>query len=366
MDFLEKLQEYEGFDFKGYFDNVTDAMIFESIEKKELDVYDFLNLLSPRAKQHLEALARRAHEVTVQNFGYTISLYLPIYVSNYCSSNCLYCGFSKQNRIRRNKLSLEEVEIEAQEIAKTGIKHILFLTGESKKITPLSYLIDVTKILRRHFAQVAIEVAPMNQDDYHQLFEAGVDGLTVYQEAYDHEIYKQVHISGEKTNYEYRLDAPERGAKAGFRNINVGPLFGLGEILPEAFFSGLHAKYLGNKYLECEVGLSLPRINEAEGGFQPFTLLDDTTFVQIMCAYRLFLPRADINISTRETAEFRDNLLKICATKFSAGSKTEVGGYTKARTEPQFEISDVRDAASVIERIQSMGYEPVYKNWEGI
>lgn len=366
MSFLEKLKEYEDFDFEQYFANVTDEMILESIEKQKLSKYDFLNLLAPQAKKHLETIARRAHEVTVQNFGYTINLYLPIYVSNYCSSNCLYCGFSKQNKIQRNKLSLDEVETEAKEIAKTGIKHILFLTGESKKITPMEYLLGVAKILRKYFSLVAIEIAPMSEVEYQQLFNAGVDALTIYQEVYDHNIYKQVHISGEKTNYAYRLDAPERGAKAGFRNVNIGTLFGLGNTQKEAFFSGLHAKYLSDKYLECELGLSLPRINEAEGGFQPYTLLDDVTFVQIMCAYRLFLPRVEINISTREKAEFRDNLLGICATKFSAGSKTEVGGYTKARTKPQFEISDVRDSDTVVEKIKKMGYEPVYKNWESI
>ncbi|MDX1810029.1 MAG: 2-iminoacetate synthase ThiH [Sulfurospirillaceae bacterium] len=366
MSFLEKLKEYEEFDLDSYFENVTDEMILESIYKTTLDKYDFLNILAPQAKKFLEKIAQRAHDVTVQNFGYTINLYLPMYVSNYCSSNCLYCGFSKQNRIQRSKLTLEEVEAEAQEIAKTGIKHILFLTGESKKITPLEYLIDVTKILKKYFSLVAIEIAPMSEEEYKQLFDAGVNGLTIYQEVYDREIYGQVHISGEKTNYDYRLDAPERGAKAGFRNVNIGALFGLGNIQKEAFISGLHAKYLSDKYLECELGLSLPRINEAEGGFQPYTLLDDATFVQIMCAYRLFLPRVEINISTREKAEFRNNLLKICATKFSAGSRTEVGGYTKARTEPQFEISDVRDSKDVIDKITAMGYEPVYKNWENI
>jgi len=366
MSFLNKLNRYKSFDFKNYFDNVDDEMILSSIEKNELNQFDFLNLLSPKAKSHLEKMAQKAHEITVANFGYTISLYLPIYVSNYCSSDCLYCGFSKKNKIHRKKLTLEEVEIEASEIAKTGIKHILFLTGESRKITPLEYLCDVTKILKKYFSLVAIEVFPMSEEDYKTLFKAGVDELTVYQEVYDKSLYHSVHVSGEKSNYEYRLDTPERGAKAGFRGINIGALFGIGDIQKEAFFSGLHASYLTNKFPQCNLGLSIPRINDAEGDFKPNTILNDATFVQIMCAYRLFLPRADINISTRESAQFRDNLLNICATKFSAGSKTEVGGYTKAKTEPQFEISDKRESGDVIQRIQELGYEPVYKNWENI
>lgn len=366
MSFLDVLQEYKDFDFENYLESVSDEMIKKAINKKKLNKFDFLTLLSPKAKNHLEEMARRAHEITVANFGYTINLYLPIYVSNYCSSDCSYCGFSKKNRIQRKKLSLSEVEVEAKEIAKSGIKSILFLTGESKKITPISYLIDVTKILKKYFSFVSIEVFPMSEEEYAKLHLAGVDGLTVYQEVYDRDIYKKVHTSGEKTNYEYRLQTPQRGAKAGMRSINIGSLFGLGEIASEAFFSGLHASYLSDKYLECEFGLSIPRINDAEGHFKPNKIVDDVTFVQIMCAYRLFLPRVEINISTREEASFRENLLGICATKFSAGSKTEVGGYTKAKTEPQFEISDDRSTKEVIQRIQELGYEPVYKNWESI
>ncbi len=366
MSFADILAGYRDFDFESYFQSVDDDMVLNSIHKRVLDRFDFLNLLSPKAKNHIEILAQKAHEITVANFGYTINLYLPIYISNYCSSDCLYCGFSKKNRIQRRKLSLEEIEKEAKAIAKSGIKHILLLTGESRSVTPLEYLVDAVKILKKEFSFVAIEVYPMSQKDYEVLFHSGVDGLTVYQEVYDKEIYKSVHVSGEKSDYDYRLETPQRGAKAGFRNINIGALFGLGEIRSEAFFSGLHASYLSNRYLECEFGLSLPRINDAEGEFKPNHILDDVIFVQIMSAYRLFLPRVEINISTREDANFRDNLLKICATKFSAGSKTEVGGYTKALTEPQFEISDKRESDKVIQSIQDMGYEPVYKNWESI
>jgi len=366
MSFLKILNNWENFDFSDYLEKVDDKMVLDSLNKRVLDKFDFLNLLSPKAKNHIETLAQKAHDITVANFGYTINLYLPIYISNYCSSDCLYCGFSKKNRIQRRKLSLDEIEKEAKEIAKTGIKHILLLTGESRSVTPVKYLVDAVKILKKSFSFVAIEVYPMSQEDYETLFKAGVDGLTVYQEVYDKEIYKAVHVSGEKSDFIYRLETPERGAKAGFRSINIGALFGLGEIEKEAFFSGLHAKYLSDKYLGCELGLSLPRINDAEGEFKPNHILEDAKFVQIMCAYRIFLPRVEINISTREDSAFRDNLLKICATKFSAGSKTEVGGYTKALTEPQFEISDTRQSDEVVKSIEKMGYEPVYKNWESI
>ncbi|BDU51554.1 2-iminoacetate synthase ThiH [Haliovirga abyssi] len=366
MSFFNVLKNFNEFNFNEYFEQVTEKMVLDSLVKKELDYYDFLNLLSPKAENNLEMIAKKAHDITVQNFGYTINLYLPMYLSNYCSSDCLYCGFSKNNHITRKKLTLDEVEKEAIEISKTGIKHILILTGESKEITPINYTIKVVEILKRYFSFVGIEMFPMDEDDYAKLFEAGVDGLTVYQEVYNKEIYEKVHISGEKRDYNYRLETPERGAKAGFRNINIGNLFGLGDIKSEAFFSGIHAKYLTDKYLDTEFGLSLPRINRAEGGFKPFSHLNDISFVQIMSAYRLFLPKVEINISTREKPEFRDNLLNICATKFSAGSKTEVGGYTLAKTEPQFEISDNRNTEEIIKKIKDMGYQPILKNWEMI
>ncbi len=358
------LEHFEKFDFQDYLDKVSDKDIINSINRDNLDEFDFLNLLSPKAQNHLEMMAKISQKNYIRHFGRTIGLYIPIYISNYCSSDCAYCGFSKKNKIVRKHLTKDEIEKEAKEIAKTGIKHILLLTGESKKMANLEYLLDAVEILKRYFSSVSIEIYPMETNEYRVLKKAGVDALTVYQEVYDRKIYKEVHTSGEKSNFLYRLNTPERGAKAGFRAISIGSLFGLGEIRSEAFFSGLHAKYLMDKYLECEISLSLPRINHAEGDFRPKYSLDDKTFLQIMLAYRIYMPMIGINISTRERADFRDNLIGLGVTKLSAGSKTDVGGYEgKDVSTAQFDISDDRSVKEIVKAIKHRGYQPVFKDW---
>ncbi len=358
------LESFEDFDFDNYFSSVKDIDIEKSIEKKNLNIYDFLNLLSPRAKKYIEDMARVSQRLYLRHFGRVVQLYLPIYISNYCSSDCAYCGFSKKNKISRKHLKKEEIEKEAKEIAKTGIKHILLLTGESKNMANMEYLLMAVGVLKKYFSSISIEIYPMDTKEYKILKNAGVDGLTVYQEVYDRDIYKKVHTSGEKRDFSYRINTAQRGAKAGFRSINIGSLFGLGEIKKEAFFSGIHAKYLMDKYLECEVSLSLPRINHAEGDFKPDYQLDDITFLQIMFAYRLFMPMIGINVSTRERAKFRDNLIGLGVTRFSAGSKTDVGGYANEdKSTAQFDISDKRDVKEIVAMIKERGYQPIFKDW---
>lgn len=312
-------------------------------------------------------MARRAQEIKTQHFGNIISLYMPIYISNFCTNNCAYCGFSKKNHIIRKHQNLEQIEEEAKEIAKQRVEHILMLTGEAHGLVTLDYLKDSVKILKKYFNSVSIEVMPLEEWEYKELVDIGVDGLTVYQETYNEEIYDKVHISGKKKDYHFRLNTPERGAKAGMRTIGIGPLFGLSEIKKEAFFAGLHLKYLTDNYLNSSFSISLPRINPAEGGFQPDHPLDDITFVQFMTAFRLFQVKADINISTREIASFRDHLMHMGITKMSVGSKTDVGGYTENDPSTcQFEISDNRSAEETIQAIRDNGFQPVFKDWEQI
>ncbi len=359
------LNRYEKIDLKTYLKNVKDEDIQKSLQKENLNEFDFLNLISDKAKDYLEQMALKSRQHYLRHFGRVIQLYIPIYISNYCSSNCSYCGFSKKNKIIRKHLTKVEIEKEAKAIAKTGIKHILLLTGEAKKIADLEYLKMAVGVLKKYFNSVAIEVYPMDINEYKELKECGVDTLTVYQEVYDRDIYKEVHTSGEKANFLYRLNTPQRGAKAGFRAINIGVLFGLGDIQKEAFFSAIHAKYLMDKYLECEISLSLPRINHAEGEYKPKYSLDDKTFLQIMLVYRLYMPNIGINISTRERASFRDNLIGLGVTKLSAGSKTDVGGYEGIDSStPQFDISDERSVEEIVKIIKQKGYQPVFKDWE--
>jgi 2-iminoacetate synthase len=363
--FKEILSHYESFNVQDYLKNVCDEDIKKSLKKENLNQFDFLNLLSVKAQNYLEEMAVISKKHKTRYFGNIIQLYLPIYVSNYCSSDCEYCGFSKKNKIVRKHLSEEQIHIEAQEIAKSGIRHILLLTGEAKKIADLAYLKMAVKVLKQYFSSIAIEVYPLDTDEYEELKDIGVDGLTIYQEVYDKKMYHKVHTSGEKTNYDYRLEAPQRGAQAKFRAINIGVLFGLSDIYEEAFLSGIHAKYLMDKYSDTEISLSLPRINKAEGDFSAKYNLDDKSFVQFMLAYRLYMPMCGINVSTREKASFRDNLLDIGVTKFSAGSKTDVGGYSDIdKSTAQFEISDTREVEEIALMIKSRGLQPIFKDWE--
>lgn len=363
--FSDVLKYYKNFNVAEYLEKVSDADIKKSLNKENLNQLDFLNLLSPKAANYLEQMAIISKKHKIRHFGNVIQLYLPIYISNYCTSNCEYCGFSKKNRIKRKHLTKEEIELEAKEIVKSGIKHILLLTGEAKSLADLDYLKMAVRVLKKYFSSISIEIYPLDTNEYKELKDLGVDGLTIYQEVYDREIYAKVHTSGEKTNYDYRLEAPERGAKANFRAINIGVLFGLGDIYKEAFLSGIHAKYLMDKYLDIEISLSLPRINSAEGDFVPKVILTDKDFVQFMLAYRLYMPMCGINVSTREKPSFRDNLIDIGVTKFSAGSKTDVGGYSDIdKSTAQFDISDDRSVQEIVKVIRSKGQQPVFKDWE--
>ena len=335
------------------------------LQKEKISENDFLALLSDAALPHLERMAAKAHALTIQHFGRTIQLYSPLYLSNYCANECTYCGFSMRNRSRRTTLTLDEVDANARTLSATGIRHILLLTGEAPKRTPLDYLIDCVAIVKRYFSSIGIEIHPLETHDYLALKEAGVDSQTIYQETYDQAIYRQVHLKGPKTDYRYRLATPERGAMAGFRSVNIGALFGLAEPLKDAFMAGLHAKYLQDKFPSVDVSLSLPRINPAEGSLQSWHRLPDNRFVQSILAYRLFLPHAGITLSTRESANFRENLIPLGITRMSAGSITRPGGYDgqKGGTE-QFGISDSRSVQQMDAVIRKKGYEPVYKDWE--
>jgi len=366
MSFFQTVEQYQGFDFERFFAQVTDAAIEQALAKEKPGPLDFLALLSPRATAHLEAMAHKAHQLTVQYFGRTIQMFIPLYISNHCTNHCAYCGFNHNNPILRRKLDLTEIESEARSIACTGMQHVLFLTGEDHRVTPMTYLVDAARLLKRYFASVAIEVYPLAVEEYRQLQQAGVDGMTLFQETYNQEVYKRVHPAGKKRDYHWRLNAPERAAQGGMRAVNIGPLLGLAEPRSEIFLTGLHARYLENTFLETEVAVSLPRFNEAEGDFQPDYLVNDKTFVQFMTALRIFLPRAGLTISTRESAAFRDRILPLGATRYSAGSSTGVGGYTEIRVDqtPQFEITDDRSVEEVAAAIVAHGYQPVYKDWD--
>ena len=327
------------------------------------------SLLAPGAEDFLEEMARRAHNITLQQFGKTIQLYTPMYLSDFCENSCVYCGFKKDNDIKRKVLSLEEVEMEGRFIASTGLKHILILTGDSREHSPVSYIAECIKLLRKLFSSISIEIYALTESEYGRLVEAGVDSLTIYQEVYDERKYEKVHPSGPKKNYRFRLDAPERAAKSNVRSINIGVLLGLDEWRKEAFFTGLHAKYLQDKFPSAEISVSVPRVRPhgETDSFRPEYSISDKNIVQIITAMRLFMPRLGITISTREEAALRENLIPLGITRMSAGSTTSVGGHTiRARKEEcpgQFDICDKRSVPDIKQAIRNKGYQAVLKDW---
>lgn len=367
MSFYKILQKYKDLDIESYFGSISEKEIQNTLNKSNLDHFDFLNLISPKAHRFTDIMAQKAHKMTIQYFGRAIGLYIPIYLANYCENNCLYCGFRKDNQIPRKVLDPEEMKTIAESVFNTGMRHVLLLTGEDRSKTSIDYILEAVRIFKAYFSSVSIEIFPMEVDEYSLLKNEGVDGLTIYQETYDEGTYKRLHSEGAKSDYSFRLDTPERGAKAKFRAITIGPLLGLGNAAREVFFTALHAKYLSNKYLDTEFNISLPRLSRAEGNFESEEHISDKDLVQFILAFRLFLPRSGIVISTRERAELRDNLIPLGITRMSAGSKTFVGGYIeKTKGISQFELSDNRDIPSVINAIIKKGYDPVFKDWDTI
>ncbi|HQP92075.1 MAG TPA: radical SAM protein, partial [Candidatus Omnitrophota bacterium] len=256
--------------------------------KEVLDEKDFLFLLSDKAVDFLENIAKKSNELTLRNFGRVISLYAPLYLSNYCENECVYCGFSRKNQIKRKKLSIEELIREAGEVEGSGIQHILLLTGESRKESPVSFIKECVEAIKKRFSSISIEVYPLSYQEYKELFNTGVDGLTLYQETYDEKLYSSLHLAGPKRDFANRLLAPELACRAGMRQVNIGSLLGLGDWRQEAYFTGLHARWLMHNYPEVEIGVSLPRFKKHEGAFSCANPVSDKEFVQILIALRLF------------------------------------------------------------------------------
>ncbi|UMZ73177.1 2-iminoacetate synthase ThiH [Natranaerofaba carboxydovora] len=366
MSFKDIYSKYKDMELDKILREISKTRVEMALDKEYPDENDYLALLSPAAESYLEPMARKAHELTVRNFGRAIVLYTPLYLSDYCSNKCIYCGFRADNSFDRKKLTYEEVEKEGKAISKTDIRHILILTGESEKHTDLEYLKNCVKILKKYFSSITVEIYPMTTEGYKELVTEGVDGLTIYQETYDEDIYHKVHLKGPKRDYDFRLDAPERGLEAGIRRINIGALFGLSPWRKEAFFTGLHAWYLQNKYTEAEVYISFPRLRPFKGEDLDYIhRVTDKNMVQMMLASRLFLPRVGLNLSTREAPELRENLLPLGVTRMSAGSVTAVGGYSGEDSGvEQFEVADHRSVDEIKSLLLKHRYQPVLKDWE--
>lgn len=366
MTFLNAMEAYRDLDTDTFFAGITDQMILDILNQPKLSARDYLALLSPAAESHLEAMAARARRDTIRNFGRTMQLFTPMYIANYCVNQCVYCGFNRGNQLKRVKLSQAEIAAEGEMIAKTGLKHVLILTGESQAHSPLDYILDAVETLKAYFTSISIEIYPLEEAAYKRAIAAGVDGMTIFQEVYDASVYRQLHLAGPKTNYAFRLDAPERACRAGMRSVNIGALLGLNDWRREAFFTGLHADYLQRKYSGVEIAVSMPRMRPSVGGYPPRVIVSDKNLVQYIAAYRIFMPRGGITLSSRESVQLRDNLAKLGVTKMSGGVTTAVGGHTKGEEVSQFDISDGRSVAEMAEMLYKQGYQPVYKDWQGL
>lgn len=345
----------------------TEAEVKCALAKERLDIEDFAALLSPAAEPFLEEMAKKAKLETEKHFGNSVYMFTPIYISNYCENYCVYCGFNCHNRIRRMKLNPEEIEKEMAAIAKTGLEEILILTGESRAQSDVSYIGEACKIARKYFKMVGIEVYPMNSKEYAYLQKCGADYVTVFQETYDSDKYETLHLAGHKRIFPYRFNAQERALKGGMRGVAFAALLGLADFRKDAFATGLHAYYIQRKYPYAEISFSCPRLRPIvnDATINPKDV-HEKQLLQIMCAYRLFMPFAGMTISTRERAEFRNHVIGMAATKISAGVSTGIGSHSEEMEEhgdDQFEIADNRNVEEVFAAIKEQGLQPVMNDY---
>ncbi|MCX7904090.1 MAG: 2-iminoacetate synthase ThiH [Caloramator sp.] len=353
---------------KLYEENIKEPTKDEAIDilsKEDLSDVDFIKLLNCDDLDVLEMAAREARRITEAYFGKNIFLYIPLYISNYCSSGCIYCGYSCLNKIERRRLSLDEVEEEMRAIKKKGFNSILLLTGEDDTKEGFEYLKSALKIAKRFFPEILIETGPLTFEGYRELVEEGLVGVTLYQETYDLNTYEAVHLIGRKRDFYRRLNAIEEAIRSGVREINIGCLLGLStDFKRDVFLTIMHGKYLLKKYPKIELSISFPRIRPFEGMNFCYTKVDDLQFVKFIVYTRLLLKNIGINISTREGKELRDNLIGLGVTKMSAESRTGVGGYARDNPSPkQFEISDDRTVDEILLSIKSKGYNAEFTNW---
>ncbi|MBR3267815.1 MAG: 2-iminoacetate synthase ThiH [Oscillospiraceae bacterium] len=350
----------------------TAADVRRALQKNSLSVEDLKALLSPAAAPFLEQMAERARIETRKHFGNTVYLFTPLYIANYCENYCVYCGFNCYNNIRRMKLTLEQVEHEMKVIADSGMEEILILTGESRAQSDVKYIGEACKLARKYFRMVGIEIYPVNVEDYRYLHECGVDYVTVFQETYDTVKYEQLHLAGHKRVWPYRFEAQERALMGGMRGIACSALLGLSDFRKDALASALHIYYLQRKYPAAEVSLSCPRLRPIinNGKINPQDV-GERELCQILCAYRLFLPFAGITVSSRESKSFRNGIVKIAATKISAGVSTGIGDHeskytgkeTDAEGDEQFEINDSRSFSQMYSDMSGEGLQPVLNDY---
>ncbi|UIJ40866.1 2-iminoacetate synthase ThiH [Vibrio kanaloae] len=369
MTFVDRFKQFNWDDIGMSIFSKTAADVERALSKPKRDLEDFKALISPAAEPYLEQMAQQSLALTRKRFGNTMSLYIPLYLSNLCANACTYCGFSMENRIKRRTLILEEIDAECAAIKKMKFDSVLLVTGEHETKVGMNYFRQVLPKIKKQFNYLAMEVQPLDQHDYAELKTLGLDAVMVYQETYQPRTYAEHHLRGNKMDFEYRLETPDRLAKAGIDKIGIGALIGLEDWRTDCFFVAAHLDYLERTYWQTRYSISFPRLRpceggDANGGLQPKSVMSDKQLVQLICAYRLLNPEVELSLSTRESATFRDNVLPLGITSMSAASKTQPGGYASGEEElEQFEISDERSAADVESMIRRRGFDPVWKDW---
>lgn len=366
-EFLEIFKQYHWDDVKASIYNKNHIDVEEALHNPKRGLEDFKALVSPAASAYLEPMAQLSHQLTQKRFGKTLQMYIPLYLSNECNNICTYCGFSLDNKIKRKTLSPIEIMQEVSVIKNMGYDHVLLVTGEANQTVHVDYFKKVLDLIRPHFSHISMEVQPLDQEDYEALIPLGLNTVLVYQETYHQEDYKKHHPKGKKSNFEYRLATPDRLGRAGIHKMGLGVLIGLEDWRTDCFFTALHLQYLEKNYWQTKYSLSFPRLRPFSGGLEPKVAMNDRELAQLICAYRIFDEEVELSLSTRESASFRNHIIKMGITSISAGSRTNPGGYTvEPESLEQFEISDDRSPQEIAQMIKNSGYEVVWKDWDQV
>ena len=364
--FSQELEKYSWDDTTAAIAAKTAADVERALVTPRPSIDDFMALISPAAAPYLEAMARRSRELTRQRFGKTMSMYIPLYITNSCTNSCVYCGFNRHNKMARVVLTPAEIENECKAIRELGpFENLLLVTGENPRVAGVDYLEEALRVCRPYFNNLTIEVMPLKAEEYERLTHSGLNGVVCFQETYHRENYKKYHPAGMKSNFEWRVDGFDRMGQAGVHKIGMGVLIGLEDWRTDVTMMAMHLGYLRKRYWKTKFSVNFPRMRPSEGHFQPNVVMSDRELAQLTFAFRIFDHDVDISYSTRERPEFRDRMLSLGVTSMSAGSKTEPGGYhTYPQALEQFSVSDSRTPAEVAEAIRREGYETVWKDWD--
>ncbi len=364
--FFDEIQQYNWDDTTRCIAAKTARDVEIALGKEHLTIDDFMALISPAGAAYIEPMAQLSHRYTMERFGKTISMYIPLYISNACNNHCVYCGFQHNNPIKRTTLTMEQIEAECQAIRRLGpFENLLIVTGEHHIIAGVDYLEQALQTARPYFNNLSIEVMPLKSEEYFRLTQSGLNGVVCFQETYNQTNYKKYHPQGMKSLYDWRLNGYDRMGQAGVHKIGMGVLIGLEDWRTDVTMMARHLRYLRKNYWKTKFSVNFPRMRPSEGHFQPNVVMSDRELAQVTFAFRIFDHDVDISYSTRENPTFRANMMKLGVTSMSAGSKTEPGGYVSTPDAlEQFEVSDDRTPAQVAQEIRDLGYEVVWKDWD--